>query len=315
MTDLHVVFGTGPLGRAVMDELVQRGRRVRMVNRTGKLPGAPAGVEVMAGDASDSTVVRTLTQGAAVAYQCAQPRYTEWPRKFPALQGAILEGLAGGNARLVIGENVYMYGDTGGRRLNEDLPYAARGPKGRTRAAMAEAALAAHHAGKVRVAIGRGSDFFGPGVRGSAAGEIVFAAIVAGRAAQAMGDLDLPHSYTYIKDFGKALVILGERDEALGQAWHVPNAEAVTMRQFLQMAAQAAGRPLKVQVAGPALLAAVGLFNPEVRELWELRYEFEKPFVVDSSRFERTFNMPVTPLGEAIERTVAWFQALPPRNP
>jgi len=312
--DLHVVFGAGPLGRSVMHELARRGKRVRMVNRSGMMRDAPPGVEVAAGDAYEPAAARTLTKGAAVVYQCAQPAYTEWPQKFPLLQAAVLEGAAANGARLVIGENLYMYGDTNGTPLTEDLPYAARGSKGRTRAAMAQAALTAHRAGKVSVAIGRSSDFFGPGVLGSAVGEIVFPAVAVGRSAQVMGKVDLPHTYTYIEDFGKALVILGERDEALGQTWHVPNAETVTTRQFLQMAAEAAGRPLKMQVAGPFLLVAVGLFNPNVREFWEMRYGFEKPHIVDSGKFERAFRMKATPLGEAIRQTVAWFQANPQPN-
>jgi nucleoside-diphosphate-sugar epimerase len=313
-SDLHVVFGTGPLGRSVMAELARRGKRVRMVNRSGRLPGAPAGVEVAAGNAYEPAEVQRLTQGAQVVYQCAQPKYTEWPAKFLPLQAAILEGVAASGARLVIGENLYMYGDTDGRPIAENLPYAAHGPKGRTRAQMAEAALAAHRAGKVRVAIGRGSDFFGPGVLASAAGELVFGAVVKGRSAQVMGKPDLPHTYTYIEDFGRALVTLGERDEALGRAWHVPNAATVSTRRFLQMAAQAAGQPLKVLAAGPLLLTAIGLFNAEVREFWEMRYEFEKPFVVDSSQFERAFGLKATPLEEAVERTVRWFQAEQPQT-
>jgi hypothetical protein len=49
--ELHVVFGTGPVGMAVMDELVQRSTRVRMVNRSGGA-SVPDGVEVVGGDAT-----------------------------------------------------------------------------------------------------------------------------------------------------------------------------------------------------------------------------------------------------------------------
>ena len=45
----HVVFGTGPAGRAVAAALVDQGARVRMVNRSGH--AAIAGVETIGGDA------------------------------------------------------------------------------------------------------------------------------------------------------------------------------------------------------------------------------------------------------------------------
>ncbi len=311
-SNLHVVFGTGPLGRSVVNELVRRGHAVRVVSRSGQMAEAPAGVELVAGDLYDPAVVRQLTQGAAVAYQCAQPHYWEWPQKFPPLQAAIVEGLAGTGVKLVIGENTYMYGDTDGRPLTEDLPYAAHTRKGKVRAAMSEAALDAHKAGKIRVALGRGSDFFGPWALGSSHGERVFYPALAGKAASFGGKLDIPHTATYIEDFGKALVVLGEGAEALGQAWHVPNDRPqITQRQFAELIFAELGKPAKVSAMGKTMLRIGGLFVPAARESVEMFYEFEKPFVVDSSKFERAFGVKATPIAEAIKATVAWYRAHP----
>lgn len=312
MASLHVVFGAGPLGRAVVNELVRRGQAVRVVSRSGQMAEAPQGVELVAGDLYNPAIVRELTQGAAVAYQCAQPHYHEWPQKFPPLQAAILEGLTGSGVKLVIGENLYMYGDTNGKPLTEDLPHAAQTRKGQTRAAMSEAALAAHRAGKVQVALGRGSDFFGPWALGSTHGERVFYPALAGKTASFAGKLDLPHTVTYIEDFGRALVILGEREEALGQAWHVPNDRPqITQRQFAELIFAETGHPVKVSGMGKLMMALGGLFIPEARESVEMMYEFEKPFVVDSSKFERTFGVQATPIEQAIKATVAWYRAHP----
>ena len=309
---LHVVFGTGPLGRSVVNELVRRGETVRVVSRSGQMAEALQGVEVVAGDLYDPAVVRKLTQGAAVAYQCAQPHYWEWPQKFPPLQAAVIEGLTGTNTRLVIGENTYMYGDTAGRPLTEDLPYAATTRKGKVRAALSEAALAAHRAGKVRVTMGRGSDFFGPWALDSGFGGRVFYPALAGKGASFGGKLDLPHTATYIGDFGRALVILGERDEALGQAWHVPSDRPqITQRQFAELLYRETGQPLKASAVTKPMMALAGLFIPGARETVEMMYEFEKPFVVDSGRFERTFGVVATPIADAIKATVAWYRAHP----
>ncbi len=309
MSELHVVFGAGPLGRSVVEELVRRGKRVRVVSRSGKMAEAPAGIELAASDLYNASAVRELTQGATVAYQCAQPHYYEWPQKFPPLQAAIIEGLAGSGAKLVIGENTYMYGDTDGRPLTEDLPYVAATRKGKVRAAMSEAALSAHKAGKVPVAIGRGSDFFGPWVLDSGFGSRVFYPALAGKAASFGGKLDLPHTATYIGDFGRALVILGERDEALGQAWHVPNDRPqITQRQFAELVYRETGQPLKASGMGKVMLAFGGLFIPAARESVEMLYEFEKPFIIDSSKFERAFGVKATPVVEAVKATVAWYR-------
>src|SRR6266545_7362079 len=158
MTIQHVVLGTGAIGRAVTEELVKRGESVRMVNRSGKMNEAPAGVELVASDLYDPAKVREVTRGAKVVYQSAQPKYFQWPEKFPLLQKSIIDGLTGSNAKLVLVENVYMYGDTNGKPITEDMPHKAHTRKGKVRAELSEAALIAHRDGKLRVTSGRGSD-------------------------------------------------------------------------------------------------------------------------------------------------------------
>lgn len=312
--EIHVVLGSGPLGQSVARELIKRGKCVRMVNRSGKVPeGMPATIESIAADLYRPEEVRRVSQGAAVVYQCAQPAYTRWAEDFPRLQNSIVAGLAtcGNSAderpKLVAGDNLYMYGPVDGN-IHEALPYAAKTRKGSVRARMAEALLEAHRQGKLRVTIGRGSDFFGPGVHGSVAGDTIFGALARGKAANVLGSPDLPHTYTFIDDFGKALVILGEREEALGQPWHVPNAETVTTRQFVGMAAEAFGKQPKMMAASGLVLRALGLFIPEIREMIELEYEVVKPYVVDDSKFKQAFGDTSTPLREAVRQTAEWFQ-------
>jgi nucleoside-diphosphate-sugar epimerase len=310
MTDneeLHVVFGTGPVGMAVMDALMQRGKRVRMVNRSGRAR-VPDGVEVLGGDATDETFAREASEGASVVYFALNPPYDKWPELFPPLQAGVLEGAAAAGAKLVAMENLYMYGPTDGRQLTEDLPLAPNTRKGSVRARMSEELMEAHRSGKVRVAIGRASDYFGPRVLSSAAGEQVFGRAVRGKSAQLAGDPDQPHTYSYVPDIGKGLAILGEREEALGQAWHLPSPETLTTREFVEMIFQEVGKPARVQAAPKILLRAIGLFNPGIRETIEMLYEFEEPFVVDDSKFEREFGEQATPLREAIQRTVRWYR-------
>src|SRR6185369_1347720 len=124
----------GAIGRAIAVELAGRGESVRMVNRSGKMDEIPAGVEVVASDLYDQAQVREATRGAHVVYQSAQPEYTKWPEKFPALQKSIIDGLSGGDAKLVLVENLYMYGETNGTPMTEDMPYNAHTRKGQTRA-------------------------------------------------------------------------------------------------------------------------------------------------------------------------------------
>jgi nucleoside-diphosphate-sugar epimerase len=308
-SELNVIFGTGPLGTSVMRQLVGKGRRVRVVNRSGKAD-VPTGVEVARADAMDPAGAREVCKGAAVVYNCANAPYTEWVTLFPRIQAGILEGAAAAGAKLISAENVYMYGEVD-RPMTEDMPYNAHTRKGQVRAQMATALLEAHRSGKVRAAIGRASDFYGPGVLDSAAGERVFYPALAGKQVMLLGKLDVLHTYTYIEDFGRGLVTLGECDEALGQAWHIPSAETLTTRQFLTMVFEETGHPPKMAAAPKVVIQAMGLFSPMMRELVEMIYEFDRPFIIDHSKFERAFGNHSTPHREAIRQTVAWFRAHP----
>jgi nucleoside-diphosphate-sugar epimerase len=309
---LHVVFGTGPLGRATINGLLKRGVRVRAVNRSGQMPEAPAGVELVKADAYNPAEVRRVAEGAVGVYQAAQPGYTEWAEKFPPLQASIVEGVSAVGANLVVGENLYMYGEVDGT-MTESTPYRAHTKKGKVRQAMTEALEQAHASGKLKVAVARASDFYGPFVLDSSvAGDRVVYPALAGKSASLVGNLDKPHTMTYIEDFGEAMAILGTTDKGFGQAWHVPNANpTITQRQFITMFYQCVGTEPKMSAMGAFMLRIGGLFIPEAKEVIEMLYEFNEPHIVDSSKFEKAFGMKPTPIEEGIRRTVEWYRAHP----
>jgi nucleoside-diphosphate-sugar epimerase len=305
---LHVVLGaTGGAGGALVRELAGGGHRVRAVSRK---PAAdlPEGVEQLAADAADPAQVRTACQGAAVVYHCVQPPYERWAAEFPALTQSIADAAAAAGARLVYADNLYAYGPVDGS-ITEDLPAQPTTSKGRIRALMAERLLAAHRSGTLQVAIGRSSDYYGPGGANSVVGDILFGAAVNGNRARWLGRMDLPHSLNYLQDVARALAILGARPEALGEVWHLPAAEPVTGRGFVELIAAALGGPVKVTATSGLALRLAGLFDPRARESAEMLYQWERPFVVDASKFQRAFG-PLEPTlhQQAVATTVAWFQ-------
>ena len=306
--DLHVVVGaSGATGAAVVRELARRGHQVRAVNRAGNV-GAPAGVERLAADVATAEGAKTACAGAAVVYHCAQPPYTRWPQEFPPLTDAIAAGAADAGAKLVLADNLYAYGPHQGP-LTEDLPAAATGRKGRVRALMAERLLAAHRQGRLRVAIGRSSDYYGPGGLLSIAGERVFRAALAGRTVRWLGRLDQPHTLSYLEDMAAGLVVLGERDEADGQVWHLPAAEPLTGRQFLELVVAATGGTSRIATNSAFMTRLAGVFVPFLREVTETLPHFQAPYVLDWSKFQWAFGPSTpTPHPEAVARTVAWFR-------
>lgn len=310
--NVHVVFGSGPLGLAVTHSLVGMGRQVRIVNRSG-VANVPLEIEVTRAEASKIDEVTQACKDAEVVYQCAQPEYSEWHKLFPPLQAAILQGAAREGARFVAGDNLYMYGKVDGP-ITEDLPYRPNTRKGKLRAQMAQQIQDAHASGKIQAAIVRGSDFYGPFVLGSTLGERVFFAIVRGKTASVVGDPDVLHSYTYIEDFGAAMAIVGCDESAFGEVWHTPTAPAWTQRQLVEKAFEISGMPPKINATNAWMMRLGGLFIPEARESVEMMYEFEKPFFLDSAKFTQKFAKEATSHSVGLERTIRWYQELESRN-
>jgi nucleoside-diphosphate-sugar epimerase len=306
MSELHVIFGTGPLGKWTARELIGLGRQVRMINRSGRADRLPASVEIVAGDAFDVNKNIELTRDAASIYQCAQPLYHEWSEKFRPFQAAILQAAVVNNAKLIVGDNLYMYGEPHGQPIREDMPYQAHTKKGKVRAEMANAVMDAHHAGKIRAAIGRASNFFGPDDH--AVTDYGIRPALLGKPANLLGRLDQPHTFSYVADFGKLLAVLGTHEEALGQIWFTPSPAPVTQNELVKIMETELGHAVKVLAAGPALMQFLGLFNPLLRESVEMMYEWTQPFIMDTRKAEKAFGLKATSLQQAMHETIAWLR-------
>lgn len=301
---LHVVLGTGPLARATGEALLLRGQAVRFVSRSGRMTDQPGDSTLVAADLLDLQAASSALKGASAVHFCAQPAYHRWVQEFEVLQAAAIAATRSTGARFIVAENLYGYG-LSDIPYREDMPLRPNSRKGEVRTRMHLALMAEHQAGNLQVAVARGSDFFGPHVEGSAVGERAMNAVRAGKVVEAVGDADAVHAYTFIKDFGTAMAVLGTNETAFGDVWHVPNAPAVSTRRFFELAFKvAASGPVRLRQMGKIEMALIGLFVPPVRESIEMLYEFEKPFRVDHSKYAARFGDHATPLEAALAETL-----------
>lgn len=303
---LHVIVGAGPVGTTLALQLADAGHEVRVVTRSGRGPERP-GIRRMRADASDAATLARHVAGAAALYNCANPpSYELWAAQWPPLAAALLAAAEQTGAVLVTMSNLYGYGPLDGP-ISRDHPLAATGKKGRLRADMWRAALAAHEAGRVRVTEVRASDYVGPGV-GPANGLLAryAEAVLAGRTVYAFGDPDAPHSFSYVPDVARTLAAVAADERAWGQAWHVPSPPAVSVRQALtDVAAAARVRAPRIRRVPRALLRPLYPFVPVLRELDEVLYQWERPFVIDAGATTAVFGLRATPWGKVLGDTAA----------
>ncbi|MEU6551397.1 NAD-dependent epimerase/dehydratase family protein [Streptomyces sp. NPDC046915] len=307
---LHVVIGFGPAGAATARLLAEKGQLVRVITRSGRSP--EPGIEHVALDATDSERLTDAVRGAAAIHNCAAPPYHRWTSEWPPLASSVCAAAEASGAVLVVLGNLYGYGPVEGP-LTEKLPLAATGPKGRVRAAVWEQARELHEQGRIKAVEVRASDFFGPGVTdgGHLAARVV-PRVLRGKPVATLGDPDTPHSWTYVPDVATAMAEVAGEERAWGRAWHVPTRPPLSTREMTdRLAAEAGTGPVVVRRLPPAVLGVASVFSPLIRELKEVRYQFDRPFVVDSSAYEAEFTAEATPVDEQVRATVDWWRSRP----
>jgi nucleoside-diphosphate-sugar epimerase len=301
MNQQHVVLGaTGGAGRAIAQALQLAGLPTETVSRNG--------ATTRRADLERPDEARRAVESAAVVYLAAQPPYTEWPKRFPSMLSNVIDACAAVGAKLVMVDNLYSYGAVS-EPMTEATPELATDTKGKVRKQMTAMLLDAHRAGLVRVAIGRASDYFGPFGDNSSITALAVEPAVAGKPARWIARLDMPHSLAYLPDIGRAYVVLGTSPEADGGIWHLPHPPAITGSAFSEALSAALGRSVPARTLSRTMLRVAAPFHGLSRETLGVIHQWDRPFLVDDTRFRQAFGaFDDTPLDEAVRTTVEFYR-------
>jgi nucleoside-diphosphate-sugar epimerase len=304
--ELHVVFGAGQVGRFLAGRLVAAGKKVRVVRRSPTSVNVE-GVETVQADAGDAAAVAEAVRGATAVFHCLNPAYSTavWAAELPRIQTNLVAACARAGARLVVLDNVYALGRPGGRPLSEATPPAPSSKKGEIRARVHLDLEDAVRRGDVRAVTGRASDFYGPGGAWTQFADRFWKPALAGRRVAMLPNLDQPHTYHYIPDVAAGLAALGGDPGAEG-TFMLPCRPAVTTRALAERLAAALGRPIAVSQMSPLLVTLLALGMPILREIKEMAYQWEEPFIIDDAKFRARYGDLSTPEEAAAKATVEW---------
>jgi nucleoside-diphosphate-sugar epimerase len=263
----------------------------------------------MATDVLDRDRMLRASAGMDVVICCIGFPYDSriWERAWPRAMENLLAGCTVSNARFVFADNLYMYGPQS-RPLVEDMPLSEYGSKPRIRSRITRIWQQAHAAGRVNAVAVRASDFYGPDVETSVLSEYGVRRIVKRKPALLPYSPDHPHDFTYVADFARALITLADApDQDYGQAWHVPNAPTRTLRALLQQTGAMIGVAPRIIVTPFWLVRVAGLFSRALYELVEMRFQTDRPYLVDSSKFQKRFWRNPTSFEEGLAATIAFY--------
>jgi nucleoside-diphosphate-sugar epimerase len=304
---ITILGSSGAIANELSRLLAARATPFRLVSRKGA--GAAGAAETVSADISDPEQAIRAVTGSSIVFLLVGLKYDHriWEETWPRIMANTIEACKRAGARLIFFDNVYMYGWVRGA-MTEETPYRPTSRKGEVRARIATTLEEAWKAGDLTAMIARSADFYGPRAANGIANALVFEPFSKGQAASCLVSDMLPHSYTWTPDAAKALLTLAEAESAWNQVWHLPTApEPLTGREFVEKAAEAMGVKPKYRVLGRGMMRVVGWFNPVVREMNEMLYQNDSPYLFDSTKYARAFGFAGTPYGESIRETAGAY--------
>lgn len=305
---LHTILGAGgAIANELLPILMEAKEPTRIVARH---PKQLIGVESVSADLSDADQTMEAVKGSSVVYLLVglEYDYKVWAQKWPLVMTNTINACKATGAKLIFFDNVYMYGKVNGI-MTEETAFNPCSKKGVLRTAIVNQLLSEIKSGALTGLIARSADFYGTAAtKTSVPNMLVFDNFSKGKKAQWLADAQVPHSYTYIPDTGKALYFLAKDETAFNQTWHLPTApNPLTGEQFIALAAEAMHQPNKYSVLSKLMIRLAGLFIKPIKESYEMIYQSDSSYVFDSSKFEKHFGFTPTSYEEGIKETAKYY--------
>jgi len=307
---MKTILGTGQLGLAIMQLILDKNpdEKILLVNRTGKLNmPIPENVQVTAADATSKTDMAAIANKSEMIFSCTDMPYDQWANFYPAAATALAHALSETNARLVFADNLYSYGNVAGNEMNEQMPHTAKTKKGKIRAGVINTLLYSGDTFNSRVAFVKAADFIGPRIRKGIFGTDFLHSVYNGKTVRLFGNIALPHTFTYINDFAAAMINVGAANDTFGQIWHVPNAPALSPDKWVHLFEVITNKKIKKLVTPKFIIRIVGFFNSFIKELYEMSYQFEYPYLVNHDKYVSRFGNHCTYPSDIVKETVEWY--------
>jgi nucleoside-diphosphate-sugar epimerase len=314
---MKTILGTGQLGLAIMQLLLDKNpnEAILLVNRTGKLNvPLPANVQLTAADVTSKTAMAAIASRSDLIFNCTDVPYDQWADFYPATANALAFALSETNAKLVFADNLYSYGNVMGKEMNEQMPHSAKTKKGKIRAEVITTLLYSGEPYSKRVAFVKASDFIGPRIHKGLFGTDFLERIHDGKRVMLFGNIDLPHTFTYINDFAAAMINVGSANDTFGQLWHVPNAPALSLDKWVHLFEVVTNKKIKKTVSPKFVIRIAGLFNSFIKELYEMAYQLEYPFLVNHDQYVSRFGNHSTYPSDIVKETVEWYLSIQKRE-
>lgn len=303
---MQTILGSGGgIGQPLARELKKYSNNIRLVSRNPKKVNDTD--ELFRADLKEANQIDLAVKGSEIVYVTVGFEYNLkiWQETWPPFMKAVIDACIRHNAKLVFFDNVYMYAKTAIAFMTEESRVNPPSRKGEVRSRLREMILNEVEKKNLTGLIARSADFYGPGNSNSALTIMAVDNLIKGKKAQAFGNIDKVHTYTYTPDAAKATALLGNTADAYNQEWHVPTTkERLTNREWISLIARELETEPRIQSVPEWMIKMIGIFVPIMKEFPEMLYQYEQDYIFDSSKFEKRFGMAATPPEEGIRNLI-----------
>ncbi|MCC7454147.1 MAG: NAD-dependent epimerase/dehydratase family protein [Crocinitomix sp.] len=251
-------------------------------------------------------------EGSEVVYLTVGIDYStkSWQQNWPPLIKNVIDACLEHQAKLVFFDNVYAIGGNNVNHITENSPISPSSKKGSVRADVDKLILESVEKRNLNAIIARSADFFSDMKEKSMLMNVVYDNLAKGKKAQWFCDAKAIHSTSYTPDLAKGTAILGNSPEAYNQIWNLPtDPQKITGEDWINLFAAEMNTSNKYQVLPSWGIRALGIFIPILKEMYEMRYQYDRDYYFDSSKFNQHFNYTPTSNADAVKETVALLKS------
>lgn len=301
-----ILGANGTIGTELAKALKNYTNDIRLVSRNPKKVNDTD--TLFSADLTNKDEVFKAISGSDIVYLTVGFEYKldVWKKQWPTLMKNVIDACIENKAKLVFFDNVYMIGGDNVKHITEESPFSPTSKKGEIRVELNRMILDAIKTRQLQAIIARAADFYGVIKDKSILIELVHKNLAENKKAQWFFNAKVKHSFTYTPDAGKATALLGNTPEAYNQIWNLPtDSNSLTGEEWVQLFAKEMGKSDKYQLFPAFLVKIAGLFVPFLREIYEMRYQYDREYFFDSSKFEKYFNFKPTPYQQGVKEILA----------
>ena len=279
---------------------------IRLVSRNPKKVNDTD--QLLPADLMNRDEVFKAVNGSEIVYLTIGLEYSTkvWKELWPPLMQNVIDACIANKSKLVFFDNVYAVGGDFVRHITEESPISPTSKKGEIRAQVDLMLLEYMNSGKIKVIIARAPDFYGGNIDKSMLMTVIYKNLASGKKAQWLFNAKVKHSYIYVPDAGKATALLGNTPAAYNQVWNLPtDRKSLTAEQWIALFAKEMGKKDHYQLIPAWMVGILGIFIPFMKELHEMRYQFDREFFFDSTKFENYFKYKPTSYSDGVKEIVS----------